>query len=215
MKRAFGQDIPETLDDAVHPATTALLVYDMQVGILGQLANGAQITSKVASVLKTARTVGLRTYFLRHMSLPKNLMGVFQMRQALAWQRKTSVDEITPWFLRDSEAHGITPELTPLQSEAVFDKIGMSAFEGTPLDTALRDCGVRSFLIVGVATEIGIEPTVRQGADLGYIPIVVEDACGAGHDEAGARAMASLRFMGDAMFTTVDEVATLLRGETT
>ena len=215
MKRAFGQDIPETLDDAVHPATTALLVYDMQVGILGQLANGAQITSKVASVLKTARTVGLRTYFLRHMSLPKNLMGVFQMRQALAWQRKTSVDEITPWFLRDSEAHGITPELTPLHSEAVFDKIGMSAFEGTPLDTALRDCGVRSFLIVGVATEIGIEPTVRQGADLGYIPIVVEDACGAGHDEAGARAMASLRFMGDAMFTTVDEVATLLRGKTT
>ena len=87
----------------------------------------------------------------------------------------------------------------------------MSAFEGTPLDTALRDCGVRIFVIVGVAMEIGIEPTVRQGADFGYIPVVVEDACGAGDDEAGKRAVASLRHMGDAMYTNVSEITTLLR----
>lgn len=116
-----------------------------------------------------------------------------------------------PWFLRGSESHAIVPELAPLETEAVFDKIGMSAFEGTPLETALRDCGVRAFMIAGVATEIGIEPTVRQGADLGYIPIVIEDACGAGHEEAGQRAIASLRYMGDAVFTTVHEVTTLLR----
>ena len=138
-------------------------------------------------------------------------MGVFQLRQALAWQRTTSIDEIHPWFLRGSEAHEIVPELAPRDNEAVFDKIGMSAFEGTPLDTALRDCGIRSFLIAGVAIEIGIEPTVRHGADLGYIPLVVEDACGAGHEEAGKRAIASLRFMGDAIVTSVGEVTALLR----
>ena len=66
-------------------------------------------------------------------------------------------------------------------------------------------------MIVGVAIEIGIEPTVRQGADLGYIPVVVEDACGAGDGDAGKRALASLRYMGDAMFTTVSEITTLLR----
>ena len=147
------------------------------------------------------------------MSLPKNLMGSFQLRQALAWQRKDAVEEIHPWFLRGSEAHAITPELAPQETEAVFDKITMSAFEGTPLNIALRDCGVKTFLIVGVAMEIGIEPTVRQGADLGYIPIVVEDACGAGHEEAGQRALASLRYMGDALFTTVEEVTVLLKGK--
>jgi nicotinamidase-related amidase len=88
----------------------------------------------------------------------------------------------------------------------------MSAFEGTPLDTALRDCGIRTFVIAGVAIEIGIEPTVRQGADLGYVPVVVEDACGAGHEEAGRRAFASLRYMGDAIITSVAEVTTVLRG---
>jgi biuret amidohydrolase len=138
-------------------------------------------------------------------------MGVFQWRQALAWQRKDSPDDVHPWFLRDSPGHAIVPELTPLETEAVFDKIGMSAFEGTPLDTALRDCGIRTILIARVATEIGIEPTVRHAADLGYLPILIEDACGAGDAEAGERAMASMRFMGDALFTTVAETTALLR----
>jgi nicotinamidase-related amidase len=54
-------------------------------------------------------------------------------------------------------------------------------------------------------------PTVRHGYDLGYIPILVTDACGAGDPEAGARALASLRFMGDAVFTTVEEICGVLR----
>jgi biuret amidohydrolase len=62
----------------------------------------------------------------------------------------------------------------------------MSAFEGTPLNIALRDCGIDSFGIVGIAMEIGIEPTVRHGVDLGYIPVVVTDGCGFGHRDAAA-----------------------------
>jgi nicotinamidase-related amidase len=211
MKHAFGLSIPQSVEDALDPASTALIVYDMQVGIMRQMKHGAEVVAKVAAVLEAAREIGLRTFFMRHTSLPRNLMGVFQMRQALAWQRKDSMDEVHPWFLRDSPGHAIVPELTPLESEGVFDKIGMSAFEGTPLDTALRDCGVRTILLTGVATEIGIEPTVRHAADLGYIPILIEDACGAGHAEAGERAIASMRFMGDALFTTVAETTALLR----
>ena len=78
----------------------------------------------------------------------------------------------------------IIPELAPRPTEGVFDKLMMSAFEGTWLDFALRDCGISAFIIVGVATEIGIEPTARHGADLGYIPVIVTDACGAGNEEA-------------------------------
>lgn len=211
MTQANGLDIPRTLGEVCDPDRTALIVYDMQVGILSQLPNGDEMVARVGEVLAAAREVGMRTFFLRHLSLPKNLMGTFQLRQALAWQRTEDPDAISPWFLRGSDAHAIAPELTPTEQEAVFDKIGMSAFEGTPLDTALRDCGVRSFVIVGVATEIGIEPTVRHGADLGYIPVVVTDACGAGHADAGARSLETLRFLGDALFTTVEEVTALLK----
>ena len=88
----------------------------------------------------------------------------------------------------------------------------MSAFEGTPLDIVLRDCGVRAYLIVGVALEVGIEPTVRHSADLGYIPIVVRDACGAGDGVAGDRALETLMFAGDAIVADTDTVTASLMG---
>ena len=83
----------------------------------------------------------------------------------------------------------------------MIDKITMSAFEGTPLDIVLRDCGVRTYLIVGVALEVGIEPTVRHSAILGYVPIVVRDACGSGDAAAGEPAGLRTRsdFAGDAI----------------
>jgi nicotinamidase-related amidase len=133
-------------------------------------------------------------------------MGISQLRMAMAWQRVKSIDEVKPWFLRDSPGFGLVPEMDPLPSEAVFDKLAMSAFEGTPLDFALRDSGIDAFAIVGIAMEIGIEPTVRHGVDLGYIPVLVEDACGFGHADAAARSVASLEFAGDALLTNVETI---------
>jgi nicotinamidase-related amidase len=211
MQDAFGLEIPETLGEACDPERTALLVYDMQVGVLDQIGRRDEIITAVRRVVSAAREAGVRTFFLRHMSLPKNLAGAFQLRQAMAWQRLTSVDDVEPWFLPDSPGFPITPELQPLPIEAVFDKITMSAFEGTPLDIALRDCGVRAFVIVGVATEIGIEPTVRHGADLGYIPVVVTDACGAGDEDAGRRALDTIEFAGDALLTDTDTICGIWR----
>lgn len=204
MQRAFGLTISEALEDVCDPASLALIVYDMQVGIVSQIKNGPEITARVVQVLEAARDAGIRVFFTRHLSLPKELMGAFQFRTAMAWQRVKSVDEVKPWFLRDSPGFQLIPELKPQTSEGIFDKITMSAFEGTPLDIALRDCGIRAFAIIGIAMEIGIEPTARHGSDLGYIPVVIKDACGYGHREAAERSIASLEFAGDALLTTVE-----------
>ena len=210
MHRAFGLDIPQGLDDLCAPTKLALVVYDMQVGIVRQIENGQQITDRVLQVLEAARKAGIRVFFTRQMSLPKELMGVSQFRTAMVWQRVKSVDEVKPWFLRDSPGFHLIPEMNPLPSEAILDKITMSAFEGTPLDIALRDCDIDAFAIVGIAMEIGIEPTVRHGVDLGYIPIVVTDACGFGHRDAAARSVASLEFSGDALLTNVETICSQL-----
>jgi nicotinamidase-related amidase len=206
MQQAFGLTIPQTLDDVCDPTRLALVVYDMQVGIVEQIENGKQITDRVLQVLDAARAARIRVIFTRHMSLPKELMGVSQFRMAMAWQRVKSVNEVKPWFLRDSPGFHLIPDLNPLPSEAVFDKIAMSAFEGTPLDIALRDCRIDAFAIVGIAMEIGIEPTARHGADLGYIPVVVKDACGFGHRDAAARSITSLEFSGDSLLTNVETI---------
>ncbi len=211
MKSVYGLSIPQTLDEVCNPQRVALLVYDMQVGILSQLKNANDITRQVLKVLAAARDAGMRVFFSRHLSLPKELMGMFQFRMAMAWQRVDSPDQVNPWFLRDTPGFQILPELSPLPTEGVFDKLTMSAFEGTWLDFALRDCGINSFIIVGVATEIGIEPTARHGADLGYVPVLVTDACGAGNDEAARRSIESLKFAGDALITDTETICQVLR----
>jgi nicotinamidase-related amidase len=211
MQRSFELDIPQTLEDICDPTRLALVVYDMQIGIVKQIENGQEIAEKVLQVLDAARTAGIRIFFTRHLSLPKELMGVSQFRMAMAWQRVKSPNEVKPWFLRDAPGFHLIPEMNPLPSEAIFDKITMSAFEGTPLNIALRDCGINAFVIVGIAMEIGIEPTVRQGSDLGYIPVVVKDACGFGHRDAADRAIASLEFAGDALLTDVAAICARFR----
>jgi nicotinamidase-related amidase len=210
METAYGLEIPQSLAETCHPRRTALLVYDMQVGIIRQLQNGSEIVSRVRQLLEVTRAAGVRVFFTRHLSLPKEASGVSSLRMAMAWQRASTVAQVKPWFLRDSPGFAVVPELEPLPSEVILDKITMSAFEGTLLNIALRDCAINSVLIAGVATEIGIEPTVRHAVDLGYIPIVVTDACGAGHAEAAERALASIRFMGDAILTDIETVRDVL-----
>jgi nicotinamidase-related amidase len=196
MEHAFGLDIPLTLAEVCHPQRTALIVYDMQVGIVSQIAEGHRIVERVLSVLEAARNRGYRVFFTRHMSLPNEIAGVTQLRTARAWQHVDHVAKVKPAFMRDTAAFQIAPEIAPLPREGVVDKVTMSAFEGTFLNIAFRDCGINSFAIVGIALEVGIEPTVRQGMDLGYIPVVVTDACGHGNSAAAERSLAALAFAG-------------------
>ena len=211
MEHALGLDIPETLEDLCTPARTCLLVYDMQVGIVSQLPDGAGIVERVVEALSLARTRGIRVVYTRHYNLPLGWAGPFQLRMAKSWQRVQRASELKPVLQLGSPGWQIHEAVAPLPTDAVIDKIAMSAFEGTPLATMLRDLGLVSFLVAGIALEIGIEPTARHAADLGLVPIVVEDACGFGHREAAERSLASLRFAGDAMFTDVEALTGLLR----
>jgi len=205
-----GIEIFSNLQDLVHPERTALLIYDMQVGIVPQIKDGADILTKVLSLLEAARRARIRTIFTRHMSLPPEMMGGFQYRMAMAWQRKQNPAEIMSPFLRDSPAFQLVPDLKPRSSEVIFDKLAMSAFEGTPLQFTLRDCGIRSLILAGIALEVGIEPTCRHAADLGIIPILVRDACGAGDAEAAEQCVSTLTHMGDTIVTDLKAISGLL-----
>jgi biuret amidohydrolase len=215
MQHHRNLPIPDRLADVCHPDRIALLVYDMQVGILGQLADGPQVTERVRRVLDAARRAGVRVFYSRYMTLPTELMGIAQLRTAMAWQRKDRVEDVVSPFLRDTPGFALVPELAPRPSEAVFDRLSMSAFEGTPLEFALRDAQLVAFAIVGVATEVGIEPTVRHGADRGLIPVVVTDACGAGNPAAAKRSLDALAFTGDAILTDISTITGLLAQATT
>ncbi|MEV5836806.1 cysteine hydrolase [Nocardia sp. NPDC052112] len=201
MQYAYGLSIPQTLPDACDPTRMALLIYDMQVGIVRQLPDGDKIVQTCVQLRDAARENGFRVFYTRHMSLPPAAAGVAQLRTAMEWQRVDNPNEVNSSFPQGSPQYQLVPELTPGPNEVVIDKITMSAFAATPLDIALRDLGIDAFAIAGIAMEVGIEPTVRHSLDLGYLPILVTDACGAGHPAAAERALATLAFAGGSLTT--------------
>lgn len=121
MQESSGIKIPGSLEEIITPQNTALIIYDMQVGITRQIRNGQEVTQRVSRVLADARAAGMRAFFTRHMSLPKELMGAFQCRTAMAWQRTDSMENVKPLFLRDSPAFQIIPELEPRPSEGIVE----------------------------------------------------------------------------------------------
>jgi biuret amidohydrolase len=214
MEHLHGLPVPRTLDEVCDPRRLALVVYDMQAGILGQIGDGDRVVAQVLRTLEAARAAGVRTVFMRHVTLPTALMGAAQLRMWMAWQRAGRAAEVVSPFPPEAPQTSLIRELSPTAQEAVIDKVTMSAFEGTPLDIVLRDCGVTAVAIVGVALEVGIEPTARHAADLGYIPIIITDACGAGDAAAGERSLATLEFAGDAILTDVSAFTRALAGRT-
>ena len=213
MQRAYGLEIPGSLDDLCIPTRMALIVYDMQAGIVSQIPGGAETAKRVCDVVEAAREGGFRVFYTRHMYLPNEVAGVSQLRTAMAWQGVSQVSDVKPHFLRDSPEFQLTGELAPRSDEAIFDKITMSAFAGTPLDIVLRDCGINSFAIVGIALEVGIEPTVRHAMDLGYIPVVVRDACGSRDKMAAERSLANLASFGGSLQTDVATICNALHAK--
>jgi biuret amidohydrolase len=193
MQTAFGLTIPMTLEDVCHPAKMALLVYDMQVGIAQQLPGSVEFIQQVKQVVEVARSHQMRIFFSRHTTLPKELAGVSQLKGAMALQRAATVAEVQPNFLPDSAAHAIVPDLALLPSEVAFDKLALSAFVGSYLDLALRDARIEAIAVVGAVLEFGIEPTIRNAADLGYSPVLIRDACYSLSEQNRSQSLANLQ----------------------
>jgi nicotinamidase-related amidase len=187
------------------------LVYDAQVGILAHVLDREKLVNRMRSVLTAARAAGAPVIYVRHVSVPPTHMGVAALRTAMAWQRTQRADQVRAAFPPEAAQTQLADEVAPENAEPVFDKLGMSAFVGTPVETILRDRGLTTVVLVGAVLEIGIEPTARHAADLGFLPVVVEDACGVVEPDAGARSLASLDYSLMSYRATAAEVVAALR----
>ena len=210
MPDAFGLSVPNRLEQLADPSRTAVIIYDMQLGIISQIEEGPAVLKRCMELVAAARESGYRIFFTRHMWLQLRAAGVGQLRRAMIWQRTEDPTKLVIPFLPGSDSWQIAAELNPGADEVLIDKITMSAFTGTFLDIALRDARIESFIIAGIALEVGIDPTVRNGADLNYIPVVVTDACGSMTPELKAETLHSLEVTGEVISVTAAQITSLM-----
>ena len=80
-------------------------------------------------------------------------------------------------LVRGSWGAAPVPGLEPKPGDFVVEKMRMSAWEGTRLETFLKSGGRDVIINTGAWTNMSVEHTARTGADKGYLIVLPEDAC--------------------------------------
>jgi ureidoacrylate peracid hydrolase len=70
----------------------------------------------------------------------------------------------------------LVAELKPLEGDIIIPKTRYSGFYNTNLDSMLRSRGIRNLVFTGIATNVCVESTLRDGFFLEYFGVVLADA---------------------------------------
>jgi nicotinamidase-related amidase len=167
---------------------TALVVIDMQrdfleAGGFGEtLGNDVSLLARavgpIGALLAGARACGMLVIHTREGHEP-DLSDVHRakLERGAPSLRIGDLGPMGRILIRGEAGHDIVPELYPLSTEVVIDKIGKGAFYDTELESVLIRHGIDDLLVCGVTTEVCVHTTVREGNDRGYRCIVPGDAC--------------------------------------
>ncbi|AGP44832.1 Isochorismatase family protein YecD [Serratia plymuthica] len=157
--------------------TTALVLIDLQNGILPYAGGPHSAESVVAHGAQLAAR-------FRSLGAPVILVRV-GWSDTFADALKQPVDRPTP-----SPAGGLPanwwefPEsLAVSDGDILVTKRQWGAFYGTELDLQLRRRGIKTLVLGGIATNIGVESTARAGWEHGYELVIAEDLCSAQNTE--------------------------------
>lgn len=142
-------------------ATTALIVIDLQKGIVG-LATVHPASGIVDRSAQLARA-------FRERGLPVVLVNV-------SGRAPGRTDAGIPKFSFPPDWTELVPELEQQPGDYLVTKQRVGAFIGTDLDAYLRERGVTQVVLTGIATSAGVESSARSAYDLGYNVTLVADA---------------------------------------
>ena len=175
----------------IDPKATALLVVDMQnayasaggyLDLAGfDIAGAAGVIEKIAVLVETARKSGVTVVFFRNGWDPEYLEaggpGSPNWWKSNALKTMRERPELEGQLLaRGGWDHDLVDELRPEAGDIVLQKTRYSGFFNSQLDSVLRSRGVRNIVFVGIATNVCVESTLRDGFHLEYFGIVLEDA---------------------------------------
>jgi ureidoacrylate peracid hydrolase len=172
---------PLTLAEKLDPATTALLVIDVQNDYIhpkGYIARiGGDISSCVAMVprllqfVDAARAAGVYIVHTRNWHRPQTDSPAWLDR--LARGGRTQNDRACRADTWGAEFY----ELVPQPGEEIVSKFRYDAFLGTNLEYLLRARNIRTVLCIGTATNICVESTARAALMRDFHLVMVEDCC--------------------------------------
>ena len=165
------------MSDTQTHSHTALLVMDMQVGIVKRFAQTGDLLTLTSTAITTARAASIPVIYVvvafrpgyPEISPRNKSFSVIKQQQS-----SSSAPMMTP------EIH---PAIAPLPTDIVVTKRRVSAFSGSDLEVVLRAQGISHLILCGIATSGVVLSTLREAADKDYQLTVLADCCVDGDEE--------------------------------
>ena len=180
---------PEPL--TLNVAETAIIVIDMQNGYasLGgyvdlagfDISGAAAVIGRIGQTLEAARAAGIQVVYLQNgwdtSYVEAGTAGSpnWHKSNALKTMRKRP-DLHGKLLARGEWDYEIVESLTPKSGDIRVAKTRYSAFFNSQLDSILRSRAIRNLVFVGIATNVCVESTLRDGFHLEYFGVMLEDA---------------------------------------
>jgi nicotinamidase-related amidase len=156
--------------DRIDPRSTALLLLDLQKGILGIAAGGphtaAEVLASAGALARRFRQLAATVVLVR---IGWSADGGDVLRQPVDRQPPLPAQLPADWL-------EFPPELAVADGDIRIIKRQWGAFYGTDLDLQLRRRGIKTVVLGGISTNIGVESTARAAWEHGYALILAEDA---------------------------------------
>lgn len=153
---------------AIEPASTALILIDLQYGIVGRALapyGGPQVVGQAVRLAEAVRAKGGTVVYVRV------LIG--EILRLAADTPTTRPADAPPL---PANACELVPEAGVQEGDILVTKKQWGAFYGTDLEQQLRRRGIRTLMMAGIATNFGVESTARQAFDQGFELVFAEDA---------------------------------------
>jgi ureidoacrylate peracid hydrolase len=173
-------------------ARTAVVVVDMQnafaskggmFDLVGQDISGAKaVIATNKQIITAARKAGIKVIYLL-MSYSPDLSNSggpdspnWHKASALIMLNKCPEKYKDKSLVEGSWVETVVDELKPNPGDIVIRKSRYSGFRGTSLDVVLKTYNIKYLIFTGIATNVCVESTLRDGYFLDYWPILVADA---------------------------------------
>jgi nicotinamidase-related amidase len=169
--------MPE-LRDLVEPSRTALVTQEIQRGVVGDLSQlpelakaAAAVLPRIARLVEAARAAGVPVI---HCTAERRADGLGANRNARLFQYMAKAPVK---LLPGSDAAAIVPEVKVAESDLVLPRLhGLSPFQGTELDSILRNRGVTTIVGVGVSVNVAIPNFTFDAVNAAYQMVIPRDA---------------------------------------
>ena len=153
---------------SLDPRSTALVLIDLQKGIVGRQSaphSAAHVVERARRLADRCREAGTTVVLVRVAYAADGRDRLAQRVDSAPWG-----GAVPPDFSQ------LVPELGSREGDIVVTKRQWGAFYGTELDLVLRRRGIRTIVLGGIATNFGVESTARDAYERGYELVFAEDA---------------------------------------